>query len=119
MEESKSHHASSYDNLFRFPGPFLADIETLLAQVSTANNRPVAPSEYKDLYNLEPGLVYDRSAGNFTMTLEITIADGLTITVPSHELGTYANSAEHVPSAMPSPQPIVVLQARVTCGAHG
>lgn len=58
----------------------------MVAQVTAANNTPVDSSRYS-LYNLEPGLVYDSTAGNFTMTMELTIEEGLTITVPSHELG--------------------------------
>lgn len=75
-----------YDNLFRLPSPNLQDITTMFAQVSASNNAPVDSSQYQGLYNLEPGLVYPSSAGAFSVSLEITIDNGLTVTIPSHEL---------------------------------
>jgi len=75
-----------YDNLFRLPSPFLNDIKGMLAQVSVNNSAPVGSSQYKSLFNLEPGLVYPSSAGTFSVSMEITINEGLTVTIPSHEL---------------------------------
>jgi len=52
-----------------------------------AKTAPVGSAQYKDLYVLEPGLVYPAAAGDLTATLDITVANGLTVTIPSSELG--------------------------------
>lgn len=75
-----------YDNLFRLPSPDLQDVLAMFSQVGTNDTGTVQPSQYADLYNLEPGLVYPRSAGNFSVSMEITINDGQTVTIPSYEL---------------------------------
>jgi len=62
----------------------------MFAEVSTNNNAPVGPSQYENLYDLEPGLVYPSSAGSLSASLEITVDNGLTVTIPSYELGTYS-----------------------------
>lgn len=73
--------------MFRLPAPILSDITGLFAKVSASNNYPIGSSDYKDLYILEPGLVYPAAAGDLSATLEITIEGGLTVTIPSSELG--------------------------------
>jgi len=60
----------------------------MFAEVSASNATSTDSSQYQGLYDLEPGLVYPSSAGTFNVTLDITIEDSLTITIPSYELGT-------------------------------
>ncbi|KAH8901635.1 hypothetical protein GQ53DRAFT_851595 [Thozetella sp. PMI_491] len=74
-----------YDNLFRLPQDTLNDITVMLSE-STNHTHPVSPSQYKNLYNLEPGMVFPASAGNITMALDITLDNDFRITIPSHEL---------------------------------
>lgn len=63
--------------MFRFPGEY---IETLKGQISpqfvAANKGPVNESSYPDIYNLEPGLVYNAS-DNFKVTMKLSLDNGV------------------------------------------
>jgi len=75
-----------YDNLFRLPYPDLQDIITMFSNASAEKATPVDSSQYQGLYNLEPGLVFPSSVSNFSLSLEITMDNGQTVIIPSHEL---------------------------------
>lgn len=78
---------SSYDNLFRMPQQEANDIRDLIKDVTKYAGDPILPAAYQDiLLNLEPGIVYPKSAGEFNMTMRITINNELTVQVPHYEL---------------------------------
>ncbi|KAM7219685.1 hypothetical protein V8F06_004898 [Rhypophila decipiens] len=77
-----------YDNLFRIPDERWSRFNDLIEDFTGKSLDPVriAPTDYdNELYNLEPGTVYPAEFGNFNITLRITIANGLTVEIPSHE----------------------------------
>ncbi|KAH6881160.1 hypothetical protein B0T10DRAFT_411334 [Thelonectria olida] len=70
-----------YDNKFRLPSSYLNILKGMLGK-----SRPVInPSQYLELYNIEPGLVYNASA-NLSVSIAFTIGNGLTVEIPSYEL---------------------------------
>ena len=77
-----------YDNLFRFPNEYIDDFKKqLIPDFVSADKGPLAPSSYADILNLEPGLVFPtESLNGVSVTLRATLDNGLTVTVPSHEL---------------------------------
>ncbi|SCO78464.1 uncharacterized protein FRV6_02677 [Fusarium oxysporum] len=70
-----------YDNQFRFPTSILDNIKRMLGGDSALVN----PSQYPNIYSVEPGLVYNSSA-NISFSMTLTIENGLTVEIPSHEL---------------------------------
>ncbi|KAF4946627.1 hypothetical protein FSARC_14145 [Fusarium sarcochroum] len=70
-----------YDNQFRFPTPILNTVKRMLGK----DNDLIDASTYPDLYNVEPGLVYDASS-NISFSMTVTIEDGLKVEIPSYEL---------------------------------
>jgi len=75
-----------YDNLFRLPNATLQDIIGQIRKFIPASQGPLPASNYSHLYNLEPGLVYPSSAGDLDPTLRISLLNGPTITIPTHEI---------------------------------
>ncbi|KAK3939396.1 hypothetical protein QBC46DRAFT_438060 [Diplogelasinospora grovesii] len=77
-----------YDNLFRMPQSVLKQFQQYFAQYTKYTGAPVDPSKYQSssLFNLEPGIVYPASAGDFNFTLRFTINDDLTVEIPLYEL---------------------------------
>ncbi|KAK4652735.1 hypothetical protein QC762_500605 [Podospora pseudocomata] len=76
-----------YDNLFRLPSETLSALLGYVNQTTEQRTHLVPVTEYADeLVNLEPGLVYRRSSGEFNAALRFTINDKMTVEVPFHEL---------------------------------
>lgn len=71
-----------YDNQFRFPTSILNQIKEALG----GDDVLIDTSQHSGLYSVEPGLTYDASA-NISFSILLTIEDGLTVEIPSHELG--------------------------------
>ncbi|KAK0624929.1 hypothetical protein B0T17DRAFT_462990, partial [Bombardia bombarda] len=75
-----------YDNLFRMPEPILDQVQAFFKQHTSHLEDPVLPAAYSNkILNLEPGIVYPSSAGQFNATLRFTINNGLTVDIPSYE----------------------------------
>jgi hypothetical protein len=58
----------------------------LMPKFVSADDGLVDPSKYPNIRNPDSGLVFPSSAVNFTVTLKATLDNGLTVTIPSHEL---------------------------------
>lgn len=69
----------SYDNHFRLGSSKVNDI------VKAAGINLVNRTDYPDIYNMEEGLVFS-SALQLTMSIEITIENKFTVTIPTHEI---------------------------------
>jgi len=62
----------------------------MLTNVSNSDRRGlVGDADYKNLLNLEPGLVYPSTDGSFSVSIQFVLEGGLAITIPSSELGTF------------------------------
>lgn len=74
--------------MFRFPAGYISDFRTQLKDYVPADQDPVDAKEaYPDLRNLEPGLVFPSdSLKGLTVTMRVTLDNGVTVTVPSEEL---------------------------------
>jgi hypothetical protein len=68
------------------PKAYLTDITNQFAAVTQYKDGPVNSSQYSQLYDLEPGLVYPSSAGTFSASLQFTLDNGLTVHIPPYEL---------------------------------
>ncbi|KAK4233353.1 hypothetical protein C8A03DRAFT_38945 [Achaetomium macrosporum] len=103
-----------YDNLFRFPSEY---IDRLKSQISprfvAADKGPLPESSYPDIYNLEPGLVYNTS-DNFKVTMKVSFDNGLTVTIPSHEMVRPLRGIDKngVPQAEPGYREVAVYAAQ-------
>ncbi|KAK3352748.1 hypothetical protein B0T25DRAFT_580621 [Lasiosphaeria hispida] len=76
-----------YDNQLRMPGPLLDQFEEFFEQITKFSGDAVPPPEYNDLLlNVEPGIVYPKSAGPFNATLRFTLNYNLTVDIPFYEL---------------------------------
>ncbi|KAJ3469889.1 hypothetical protein MRS44_003954 [Fusarium solani] len=69
----------------RFPKPYLDTIKGMLRDGELLMD----PSQVTGLYTIEPGLVYNASA-NISVSMTFTIGNGLTVEIPSYELGMFA-----------------------------
>ncbi|KAK4249857.1 hypothetical protein C7999DRAFT_29726 [Corynascus novoguineensis] len=75
-----------YDNLFRFPSNYIDQLKRHISpRLAATDKGPVPESSYPDIYNLEPGLVYNTSA-KFRVTMKVSLENGLTVTIPHHEM---------------------------------
>ncbi|KAL2122259.1 hypothetical protein VTJ04DRAFT_2714 [Mycothermus thermophilus] len=68
-----------YDDFFRLGPKAIGDI------VTAAGIELIDRENYSHLFNLEEGLVFP-SKIDLNMTMEITLENGFTVTIPSHEL---------------------------------
>ncbi|KAK4119131.1 hypothetical protein N657DRAFT_650550 [Parathielavia appendiculata] len=77
-----------YDNLFRLPNNTLDQLRRFFASVTQHQDPPVPPNEYQHkIANLEPGLVYPRSAAlSFNGSMRIILKGGFTVDIPVHEM---------------------------------
>ncbi|KAL2136888.1 hypothetical protein VTI74DRAFT_614 [Chaetomium olivicolor] len=77
-----------YDNLFRLPNNTILQVTEFFKARTGYSGTPVPTSDYQDkLANLEPGLVYPRSAASaFNGSMRLTLKDGFTVDIPVHEM---------------------------------
>ncbi|KAL1838435.1 hypothetical protein VTJ49DRAFT_2658 [Mycothermus thermophilus] len=68
-----------YDDFFRLGPKRMNDI------ITKAGIELIDRAEYPHLFNVEEGLVYSATT-NLSMTMTITLDNGFTVTIPSHEL---------------------------------